>query len=422
MRLAVMVGVVVVFAVLVERPVAGSSTDYKALYEAHRWFELRDAVMKTSNAPPLYCGAVAAAFNDRPRADTILNKLIHSPSAAKDDVYEGYNILAHMLLDAGQYRQFGVIVREKWRVFPDKAGEELKDYGAFLSLPNQKVGAPGRSLVSIKEQTWIPLTINGSHAEYFFDTGAVPAMSESEAKRLGMTILDSDGTTGTSTGQRVGFRIAVAKDLAVGGTKFRDVSFLIFPDDQKPWASLPPGRRGLLGIPVLLGLHRLEWSNDQTLRVGGTSSKHDIPSSNLYFDDDHLVVLAMFQDRPIALTLDTGAETTDLYGKFATEFSSLINQSGKRISQKVEGVSNNAEFEAISVPEVVLRIGSFPAALKPAHVIIKQLGQAWSYGNLGLDVITQADKFVIDFDTMTLQMTHSPANRIKSNLSRSAVR
>jgi len=119
---------------------------------------------------------------------------------------------------------------------------------SVLHLPDQKVETARPSVLPVSESVWVPVTINKLPAEYFLDTGAVPAMSESEAKRLGMTILDTDGTTGTSTGQRVGFRTAVARQLTVGGTKFTDVSFLVFPDDQQPWANLPPTRRGLLGV------------------------------------------------------------------------------------------------------------------------------------------------------------------------------
>jgi predicted aspartyl protease len=73
-------------------------------------------------------------------------------------------------------------------------------------------------------------------------------MSQSEAKRLGLTIRESPGTLGTSTGERVGFHTAGAREVAVGGIRFRDVSFAVFQDTEAPWSALPSGRRGRSGF------------------------------------------------------------------------------------------------------------------------------------------------------------------------------
>ena len=65
---------------------------------------------------------------------------------------------------------------------------------------------------------FIPLSVNGEAAEYFFDTGAwVSSVSESEARRLGLRIGETSGTMGTTTSE-VAFRTAVAKKLLAGFT------------------------------------------------------------------------------------------------------------------------------------------------------------------------------------------------------------
>lgn len=96
-----------------------------------------------------------------------------------------------------------------------------------------------------------------------------------------------------------------------------------------------------------------------------------------------------FHNRRIPLTLATGAETTDIYDNFATEFSSLLSESGQRKSRKVEGVANTKEFDSIAVPQLTFGIGSSDFTLKPAVVLLSQLGPKWSYGNLGLDCCTK---------------------------------
>lgn len=245
----------------------------KALYEAHSWLELRDALANAHDAPLLYRCAVAAAFNEEAQAKTLLKTLIRS-HPSRDDLYEANTMLEHLLLDSGQYQRFGAALTTKARAFPERAAGDLKEYGAFAHLPNQKLEKSERSILHHNGDLWVPLIVNNLPASYFLDTGAVTsAMSESEAKRLAMVARNSNGEVGISTGSRVGFRLAVARELTVGGSRFRNVSFLVFPDNEAPWSSLSPGRRGLLGVPVLLGLGALKWSKNGTIELGGASKQ-----------------------------------------------------------------------------------------------------------------------------------------------------
>ena len=59
---ATLVGVLV----LARLAMAGESPTLEALYDQHRWFELHEAI-KDREGPPLYKGAVAAAFNSGSR-------------------------------------------------------------------------------------------------------------------------------------------------------------------------------------------------------------------------------------------------------------------------------------------------------------------------------------------------------------------
>jgi hypothetical protein len=194
-------------------------------------------------------------------------------------------------------------------------------------------------------------------------------MSESEAKRLGLEIHDTSGTLGTGTGVRVGFRTAVAPEVTVGATHYGNVSFAIFRDDQEPWSDLASGRRGLIGIPIILGLHSLRWAQNGTVEIGMKSGPLDARNSNMFFDDDHLVVSARIGQRKALGTLDTGALTTDLYQMFADEFADLV-KTGKKESKEVRGVGNFATFDSVTLPELRLNLGHLDVALRPAHVLL----------------------------------------------------
>ncbi len=225
-----------------------------------------------------------------------------------------------------------------------------------------------------------PLTIN--QCSYFtlnrprrsMRQPRISSMSESEARRLGLRIREVRGSMGVVTGGKTEFRTAVAEDLNVGHVRLKNVSFAVFRDDQEPWILLSPGERGLLGIPVLLAFGTLRWAQDGAVEIGSNSGRRNPRSTDLYFDEDHLVAGAEFQDSKLPLTLDTGAEDTYLYGAFAQRFADLLGQSGTRESREVRGVGHAEHFEAITVPELVLRVGGFQTTLRRAHVLLKQIG------------------------------------------------
>jgi predicted aspartyl protease len=276
----------------------------------------------------------------------------------------------------------------------------------FRGLPDQTAGKPRPSTLHHEPgKIFIPISINKAPATYLFDTGAwVNCMSESEAKRLGLEIHDAGGTLGTGTGVRVGFRTAVAPEVLVGEIHFRNVSFAVFRDDQEPWSALPDGRRGLIGIPIILGLRTLHWSRDGTVEIGMRSAPADPRKSNLFFDDDHLVVAGYVGKTKVLATLDTGAETTDLYEAFAKQFATMLTEAGKKDTTEVRGVGHAESFDSITLPELRVQIGHLDAVLSPAHVLLKQIGANCCVGNFGMDLLKQGRAFKIDFGAMKLDL------------------
>ncbi len=269
-------------------PASANNTDLKSLYDARRWAELYEALKHVKDPHALYRGAVAVTFNNNPHeAENILRSVIKS-APRSDEAYQAYEWLTHLYLYSGQYQRLISNLEERWAAFPNKSElpQERTAMAGFRGLPDQVVTQHHPSTLRHENGSiFIPLTINGVSATYFFDTGAWPSvMSESEAKRLGLTINDTAGALGTMTSAKVGFRTAVAKELVVGNTHFGNVSFVVFPDDQEPWSVLSPGRRGILGIPILLGLRTLRWSKNGRVEVGFKSAPFDLRKSNLYFD------------------------------------------------------------------------------------------------------------------------------------------
>ena len=69
------------------------SEDLRALYDAHRWFELRQAA-RTKDAPIFLQGAMACVFNDSRRALRDLGQVIRS-APASDEAYAARELLIY---------------------------------------------------------------------------------------------------------------------------------------------------------------------------------------------------------------------------------------------------------------------------------------------------------------------------------------
>ncbi len=353
-------------------------------------------------------GAAGVTFNRDPKETERLLQEVIAADPRSSEAYEAYEWLSHLYFYRGQYRSLVAVMEKRWISFPEKkenAQEQLTMNG-FRGLPNQEYGATSPSNITHeKGSIFIPMSIEGKPATYFFDTGAwISCMSESEADRLGLKIQDSSGKMGQSAGAQVGFRTTVAANVVIGNTHFRDVSFAVFPDREEPWSHLPRERKGIIGIPLLMGLKTLRWHAAGGLDVAQASAPFDAKTSNLVFDNDHLVVTASTQGQNIRATVDTGAVSTDLYQPFADQFVSLLSQSGKKGFTTVRGVGHAEKFPSVTIPRLKIRLGGSDVVLGRAHVLLKPIGPKCCVGNFGMDLFKQTGGMSIDFGAMTLEL------------------
>ena len=87
-----------------------------------------------------------------------------------------------------------------------------------------------------------------------------------------------------------------------------------------------------------------------------------------------------------------GAEETSLWPMFAKDFASVIDESGKKDSKQIRGVGGALEIEAVTLPEVMLKIGGFETILRPAPVLLQETLPASKdyHGLLGWTLLQQA--------------------------------
>ena len=385
------------------------SADLKPLYDAHRWFKLRDAV-RAGKASAFFRGVVASAFNDVRQAEKELRSFIKS-APDSEQVSDARALLIYLYQRAGQYRRASSEIEEALVAEPDDAG--LKNaralFGALSRFPEQSVAEhrPSATRCSIKGgNLFLPVEVNRKPASYIVDTGAnFSLISEAEARRLGLTIHQGGGSqVGDSAGAAVDIRLAVAEQLTVGRIRLRNVCFFVVRDDQQPFVDLPSGERGVLGLPVLLALQTLRWKQDGTFEAGFADGSRNALPSNICFEGANLILEGEFRRSKINVFVDTGATRTRALPLFSREFASYVDEYGSKGTDRVTGVGASVEVDAVTLPELALRIGGFDAVLRPAQVLLKDTASGSHHWHVwgGLDLLSQARVVTLDFKSMRL--------------------
>lgn len=390
---------------------ATASESFKALYEAHEWFELRDAVASASDAPPLYQGAVACAFHDLRAAEKHLRRVVAAAPRSADAI-EAHGVLITVAQMDADYGRALAEIRALQPIVSDSGGLEngAAFFSALVAFPRQGVSKrrPGTVRCSLdKGNLFVPVMVNRHAATYIVDTGAnFSLISEGEARRLGLAIHEAPGSHGTdAAGSSVAFRLALAERLSIGAFELRNVTFLVASDEQQPFADLPSTSRGVIGIPVLLALETIRWHADGRFEIGVPGPRGTRREANLCFDGANPQVNAQYQGRPIRVFLDLGATTTRLMPAFARDFPEAI-EGAKTGPSTVRGVGDSAKVDAAFLENVMLQVGGRDLRLPSAEALLKDLpGQrdrfhVWA----GLDLFAAARAVTVDFRSMRLEV------------------
>jgi hypothetical protein len=385
-----------------------SDRSLQNLYDGHRWFELRDAIAGKS-VPPLYSGAVASAFSQVADAERYLNRAVREASTP-EAANEARDVLINLYLRESRISDALRVVDVALTVAPSRTDfRNMRTlFDSFRGFPNQSVSrVRARPFpCTVKEDgVYLRLVVNGKPVEWLFDSGfSMAALTESEARALGVTVFDASGEASDFAAGTTRTRAGIARRLTIGGSELRNVPFLVFSDSQPPWNELPPGKRGAIGLPVALALQGIEWTAAGMCRTGPNLSSRaiDAPEAKLAFDGSTLVARAWLKNNPIDLVFDTGNQSgTQLWKRFANEFPRLMT-AGSGSTRRVEQIGGARDQQTVVLPELRLRLGGFEVDLKPANVFTEPVGDDVHHGNLGIDVFRKASAVTLDFRRMAV--------------------
>lgn len=387
-----------------------TDSELKSLFVAHDWFKLRDAVARSADAPAFYRGAVACAFNNVDQAERQFRAVIETHGDAHQAA-EAHGMLAHAYMRSGRYRQTYVHLAAMRRLMPEVSGlnSSLALFSALSRYQELSVKSRRLSSVTMSDDFFIPVAVNGKPARYGFDSGMdISFISEAEANRLGLPIqeVSASALQDGASGNDVAIRFVVADRLTIGGFDLRHVVFLVVRNDAMPFVELPPDKQGILGIPVLVAFGTMRWNNDRVLRIGMDRDRGDTQHSNMCFPAVAPVVEGTFRAQRIIAWLDTGSSKTYLTQRFARQFPDVIEAGGKEASVRLRGVGGSKEVRVITVPEFKFSVGGSDLVMRPAQVLPKdeRVDRDWYDVWLGMDLLGQMREVSLDFKSLRFSL------------------
>jgi predicted aspartyl protease len=249
----------------------------------------------------------------------------------------------------------------------------------------------------------VPVSRHGVAARWSLDTGAnYSVVSESTAKRLGLSILDGATTTGSSTTRRVGVRYAVVPELTLGTATLHDLVVLVLADEalHATGPTFEYQIDGLLGYNAFAALGSVTFDR-AGLFLAGPDGPPLAGSAPLFMNDLMPVISVTVSGQPLPMALDTGANSTTFYQPYAQLFAAEAASWAKG-KGTFTGAGGAVTADTLRQPRVAIELAGQKAILSDVTVLTSSHdgNPEILFGNAGIDLVNSYASFTVDFRKM----------------------
>lgn len=290
---------------------------------------------------------------------------------------------------------------------------EIEDYQNSYNLFNTLSNVPPQQAFITQDEIipayrnqfnhfMVPVKSNEISTDFIFDTGAnLSTISESYAQKFNLRILDSSISISTSTSLKVNSRLAIADSIFVGEILFRNVVFLLLPDEALSFPEINFVINGIIGFPVMHQMSEIHLYKNGTIAVPKEPKDRNL--NNMFLDFYTPVISAYTATDTLLFKLDTGANNTELLRNYYNKHTDIIEKQATKATLRRAGGGGFAEGEVYSLPDFNFTIGSKEVYLPTVRGLLDENNFTQDYdGNLGQDVINQFNQMVLNFKYMYL--------------------
>ena len=281
---------------------------------------------------------------------------------------------------------------------------DLKLWSALENVPPQQAeingGAKIRMTKDLVGLNNLPVTINGIGMNFIFDTGAnLSTTSQSVADSVGMRFLPVEIMVGTITGEKTPTKLAVCDELKLGEMIFRNVIFLVLPDENLSFPQINYRIFGIIGFPVFESMKELSITQSGQFLVPEKQSAFT-DNSNLALDG----LTPLIRTNGKHFTFDTGADNTIFYSKYFNENKDEIEKDYKAADIQFGGAAGIKSLKGYSIIYTFHFMGQ-NVTLDNISVFTEKLrADEFVYGNIGQDFIRRFETMTINFEKMFIEL------------------
>lgn len=248
----------------------------------------------------------------------------------------------------------------------------------------------------------IPVHVGRNEECFLFDTGAnISVVSDSYAEKLGIKRLNTSFLVRASQGKRVECDLGVADSIVIGNIIFRNVVFMIMPDDKLDFRGTGFRIRGAIGYPVISAMKEIHIIRDSLLYVPIKQTRNEF--SNMALSGLMPIVQAITENDTLAFQFDTGADQTSLYSTFYQRHEEMIKQRGILRTKYISGAGGSKAFDIYDIRYMIFKIGSNKVIIPLVGIHpepVNSKDREYTYGNIGHDVVAKFNEMVINFESM----------------------
>lgn len=394
-----------------------TAADLQRLFDQRNYFALRDALEQIGERDDepadlrFFRAATQQAFNRPAASNETVEGLLGETGLEPDLILRlrDLQITNHLRLHrygaalAATEALLAVYDEDTDRPIVVDVRGKLPLLRALEHVPPQVAEIRGPSRLALGKTRRIPLTIEGAKYAFALDTGAnLSVIMRSEALKLSLEILPADVVVSTSTARRIVADVAVAEGVEIGKIRYRNVVFLVLPDEL---LTFPNGQRisGLVGFPLVEAMGEVRFRRDNVMEIPHKPQRRF--EQNLALHDLEPLVQVRYRKDDLLCRLDTGANHTVFYEPFFRRHRERIESAGNRIIAKAGGVGGIQEIPAYRLPKVSMNLAAAGVTLRQVDVYTQSIrppDENYLYCNMGLDVFTRFRSYTLNFRDMAL--------------------
>ena len=366
----------------------------------------------------LYRATIDNVFNKPEESNRLINMLLKEyPKYFNDtivkELYYMRSANAYRLQDyKSAYYDDSIIVNNYRHVCDSSEIETRKDditiFHSMMGVPKMGIKMPQNSKIPIKRDRAglqnVPVTLQKDSVDFVFDTGAAfSVIMESIAKKYGVTMIDGNVRTGTSTSKTVEGHMGLLT-IKIGTIEVKNVAFLVLPDSLLTFAKGQYVIKGVIGFPVMYAFTEFTITENNYLTV---SQQHQKTSDkNFAIDGQYIIIRVTAQNDTLPFIFDSGNQTTCLSSSFFNKYKGEIIRKCKKENVETGGAGGMENIEAYILDSLTISAGNSRYTLDSLRIYTKDLSgydMKYVYGNFGQNYVSKFSEMRINFASMNIE-------------------